>query len=102
MNNTAFIFKRAKELNYEFGPNRPTIIRQIGTYDLDVLANHPHDNETQIQEDVSGEIGKSNFNNAIIKFDIQLHDAHRVAIKKKKQTGCHAPKIAMENANLQF
>ena len=47
MFNSAFLLKRAKELNYEFDPSRATIVRHLGTYDLDVLNNYLRDNDEQ-------------------------------------------------------
>ena len=102
MYNSGFLLKRARELNYEFDPNRPTIVRYLGSYDLDVLTNHLRENEEQIQGDVLAEMSMCNINNAVIKLDTHLRDALRVAKKKKTITVNNAPKIAMEKANEMF
>ena len=100
--NSAFLLKRAKELNYEFDPNRPKIVCHLGCYNLDVFTDHLRNNEAQLQGDVLGEINKCNINNAIIKLDCHLHKALRLAKKKKAVTRNNAPKIAMEKSNEEF
>ena len=60
------------------------------------------DNEAHIQEDVLGELSACNISNAIVKFDIHLHNAHKVSKKTKRHTTCNAAKIAMEKANSEF
>ena len=100
--NSAFLLKRAKELNYEFDPHRPTIVRYLGNYDLDMLKNYLRENETQLQGDVLGEMSKCNINSAVIKLDHHLHTALRFARKKKTVTLNNVPKIAMEKANEEF
>ena len=102
MFSSAFLLKRAKELNYEFDPNRPTIVRHLGCYDLNVFENCLRENEAQLQEDVLGEMSKCDITKAVIKLDTHLHDALRVAKKKKAVTVNSAPKIAMEKANEEF
>ena len=102
MFNSGFILKRAKELNHEFDPNRPTIVRHLGSYDLDVLTSYLCDNEAQVHGDVLAEMNKCNINNAVIKLDTHLHDALRASKKKKAMTVNSAPKIAMEKANEEF
>ena len=91
----------AKELNYEFNPNRPVIVRHLGAYNLDLLAEYLRDNE-RMQEDVLDELSNCNITNAVIKFDCHLHDALRVAKIKKTRPGNNAPKIAMGKANEEF
>ena len=102
MFNSGFLLKRAKELNFEFDPNRPTIVRHLGDYDLDVLSNYLRSNEVVVQSDVLSEMSKCNINNAVIKLDTHLHDALRVAKKKKTITTNNVPKLAMEKANEEF
>ena len=102
MFNSAFLLKRAKELNYEFDPNRATIVRHLGTYNIDVLTNYLRDNDERLQEDVLGEVSRFDINKAVIKLDTHLHDALRVSKKKKTVTLNNAPKTAMERANAEF
>lgn len=101
MFNSSCLLKRAKELNYEFNPNRPVIVRHLGAYNLDLLAEYLRDNE-RMQEDVLDELSNCNITNAVIKFDCHLHDALRVAKIKKTRPGNNAPKIAMGKANEEF
>ena len=102
MVNSAFLLKRSKELNYEFQPNRSTIVRHLGTYDIDVFTNYLRENDSIIQNEVLGEISKSDIHNAIRKFDIHLHEAHRVAKKKKINADNNIPKSFMLKANSEF
>ena len=102
MFSSAFLLKRAKELNYEFNPHRPTIVRHLGCYNIDLLTNYLRDNEEQLQRDVLGEMSKCNINNAVIKLDHHLHDAIRFAKKKKASTVNNVPKMAMEKASKEF
>ena len=99
--NSAFLLKRAKELNYEFEPNRSTIIRHLGSYDMDIFTDYLRDNESIIEKEVLAEISKCDVSNAIVKLDIHLHEAHRVA-KKKERRAETKPEMFMLKANSEF
>ena len=101
MVNSAFVLRRAKELNYEYQPNRPSIVRHLGSYDLNLFSNYLLENDNTIQADVLQEIQKNNISGAIAKFDIHLHEAHRVS-KKKKRAADEVSKVHMEKANSEF
>ena len=101
--NSAFLLKRSKELNYEFNPNRATIVRHLSTYNIDVFTNYLRENDELIQNDVIGEISNENINGAIIKLDIHLHEAHRISKKKtKRKTENDTAKAFMAKANSEF
>ena len=102
MFNSVFLLKRAKELNYEFDPHRAKIVRHLGTYDMKALTNYLTENDTRLQGDVLSEINRLDINKAVIKLNNHLHDALRVAKKKKIVNINNASKTAMERANLEF
>ena len=101
MVNSAFLLKRAKELNYEFQPNRSSIVRHLGSYNIDVFTNFLRENDAIIQNDVLGELSNQNIHGAIKKFDVHLQEAHRVS-RKKKRAENQTPTTFMTKANSEF
>ena len=101
MLNSAFIFRRAKELNYDFQPNRSTITRHLGEYDHELFEKYLKDNELIIETEILDELRQCNIDKATIKLDLRLQEAHRVS-KKKALVPTNAASIYMEEANHAF
>ena len=101
MVNSAFVFRRAKELNYEFQPNRSTITRHLGEYNTELFEKYLKDNEFIIESEVIDELRQCNIDRATLKLDLRLQEAHRVS-KKKIRASDNAAKVYMEEANLEF
>ena len=94
--------KRSKELNFVFDPNRFTVTRHAGIYDINVMKNYLLENDAQFQQDVLCEVSKSDINKAVVKLDNHIHNALRLAKKKKTFASNNAHRIAMEKANAEF
>ena len=98
MVNCSFLLRRAMELNYEFNPHQPTVVRHTGSYDSGLFKEI--ENENDLRTEVLYELGNCNINTAILKFDSYLHDDTHKRSKIKLPRREHKSSVRHGNSKL--
>ena len=81
---SSFLYKRSKQLNYEFDPNHTEVFRHMGSYDDTKITNYLGSNKVIIENEILTELDKCNIDKAVIKLNSHLNQAHKVAKKKRR------------------
>ena len=95
------LWRRSKDLNYEFDPQQTKPTRYLATYDTDIFQGYLNDNHRNVEKAVLRELEKENLNGALITFEEHLKKAYKISKKKVSRTEQVEYK-KMEQANANF
>ena len=94
------LLSRARELNFEFDPNREQLKRYLASYNIDVFKTYLTNNAVSIESRVMNEIQRENYDKALFLIDESTENAYRFSKLKLKKGN---PEIKlMEDANALF
>ena len=94
------LLRRARELNFEYDPNREHPKRYLASYNMNVFKTYLNDDAAKLERKVMMEIERGNYDNVLVHIDDTMENAYKCSKMKIKKLN---PEVKlMEVANTLF